>query len=92
MLYPVKYRGVSCPLTVSAVSSLAAACVVARLRDAGPPSVHLGVRGDLRPVVAVFSRVAVATLPLHLCHHLVSHLVPRPPVGPVAEDDINTEE
>lgn len=41
--------------------------------------------GSLWPVVAVFPRVTMATLPLHLCHHFVRHLIPWPPICPVAE-------
>ncbi|TNN33118.1 hypothetical protein EYF80_056717 [Liparis tanakae] len=62
----------------------AAAGVEAGLRDAGSPGAGVGVAGPLGPVVAILPGVTVATLPLHLRHHLVGHLVPRPPVGPVA--------
>ena len=36
-------------------------------------------------LAAVFPDVSMAALPLHLCHHLVSHLVSGPHVGAVPE-------
>lgn len=55
--------------------------------DTGTPSIDLGVGGYLWPIVAVFPRVTMATLPLHFCHHLVGYLIPWPPVCSVTEDE-----
>lgn len=73
----------NCKITISmfwyctSSSSSLSAC----LRDV-LPSVDLSVR----PIMAVFPWVTVATLPLHFRHHLVSHLIPWPPVCAVAVD------
>lgn len=68
-------------------STLSSTFVVVCLYDMRSPSIDLGVGGYLWPIVAVFPRVAMATLPLHFCHHLVGYLIPWPPVCSVTEDE-----
>ena len=70
----------------SAPSSRLAAAAGAGRRDGGADRDDLGVRDDPRRVAAVVPRVTVATLPLHLRHHLVRRLVPGPHEGTVARD------
>lgn len=73
-------------LAVLTFSSLSTACVEASLGDTRSPFIDSGVRGYFWPVVAVLARVAMATFPFHLRHHLVGYLIPRPPVCSVAAD------
>lgn len=75
-------------LTISTFSFLSTACVVASLCNAGTPFIDMGVSSYFWPIIAVFTRVAMTTLPFHFCHHLVGYLIPWPPVCPVAVDKI----
>ena len=68
----------------SAPSSRLAAAAGAGRRDGGADRDDLGVRDDPRRVAAVVPRVTVATLPLHLRHHLVGDPVARPSEHAVA--------
>lgn len=78
--------------TISTFSSLSATCVETRLGNVGSSSIDLCVRGYPWPIVAVFPWVPIATLPLHLCHHLVGYFISWPPVCPIAEDETATSD
>ena len=72
------------PTTVSSALS-GAGPTLARPRP-GPGGGQLGPGAPHGAHVAVFPAVTMATLPLHLRHHLVRRLVPGPHEGTVARD------
>ena len=72
------------PTTVSSALPRAGPTLALSGPGPGPGGGHLGAGATQGAHVAVLPTVTVATLPLHLRHHLVGRLVPGPHEGTVA--------